>query len=243
MPELITLTIDDQTATVLPGTSLLKAAESVGIHIPTICYHDYCTANGLCRICVVEVEGARTLQPACVAQAAEGMKVHTRTERVERSRRTLLEMLASSVDLSEAPEIQAYMQDYAAAEDRYPDAQERRPPLIDDNPMFVRDYAKCILCWRCVQVCADDAQYTYAINFSGRGYETQINTFFEKPMTDTTCVFCGQCVAVCPTGALKSKRMWLLEMGYTGDEIMELTRTERKRRMRRESSLTTGGAR
>jgi len=72
--------------------------------------------------------------------------------------------------------------------------------------MYIRDYAKCILCWRCVQVCAEDAQYTFAINFEGRGFETRIGTFFDKPMPETTCVFCGQCVGVCPTGALKPKR-------------------------------------
>ncbi len=96
--------------------------------------------------------------------------------------------------------------------------------------MYVRDYAKCVLCWRCVQVCADDAQYTYAINFKGRGFETQIGTFFDLPMPATTCVFCGQCVGVCPTGALKPKREWLLEQGMTPDEILQVTRSERRRK-------------
>ncbi len=242
MSNLITLTIDDQPVSVPPGTTILKAAQAAGIEIPTICYHDSLTANGLCRMCVVEVEGSRTLQASCVAQAVQGMRVQTQSERVTRSRRTILEMLAATVDLSEAPEIQAYMQEYAADEERYPDAESRQPELIDDNPMFIRDYAKCVLCWRCVQVCADDAQYTYAINFSGRGYETQIDTFYGKPMTGTSCVFCGQCVGVCPTGALKPKRQWLLEMGYSADDIMEMTRSERKRRMRREVRTETGGA-
>jgi predicted molibdopterin-dependent oxidoreductase YjgC len=149
---------------------------------------------------------------------------------VERSRRTILEMLASAVDLSEAPEIQGFMGDYAAQEQRFPEGERRQPPLLDDNPMYLRDYSKCVLCWRCVQVCADDAQYTYAINFTGRGFETLIGTFFDKPMPATTCVFCGQCVGVCPTGALKPKREWLLEQGKTPDEIMQMTRSERKRR-------------
>ena len=106
----------------------------------------------------------------------------------------------------------------------------RRVPVLDDNPMYIRDYSKCILCWRCVQVCAEDAQYTYALNFSGRGFATQISTFFEKPLLETTCVFCGQCVGVCPTGALKPKRQWLFEQGRTPDEVMAMTRTERRRR-------------
>jgi NADH dehydrogenase/NADH:ubiquinone oxidoreductase subunit G len=212
------------------GTTILKAAESIGVAIPTICYHDACTANALCRLCVVEVEGARVLAPSCVAQVAEGMIVHTRSPRVERSRRTILEMLDSAVDLSEAPAIQDFMQDYAADRERFPGGEQRDIPLLDDNPMYVRDYSKCVLCWRCVQVCAEDAQYTYAINFKGRGFETQIGTFFDLPMPATTCVFCGQCVGVCPTGALKPKREWLLEQGMSPDEILQVTRTERRRK-------------
>jgi NADH dehydrogenase/NADH:ubiquinone oxidoreductase subunit G len=238
MSDQVTLTIDDQTVTVPAGTTILKAAQSIGTFIPTICYHDYCTANALCRICVVEVTGARVLVASCVAQVSEGMVVNTRTERVLTSRRTILEMLATTVDLSESPEIMNYLQEYRADPTRFPDAERRERDVIDDNPMYIRDYSKCILCWRCVQVCADDAQYAFALNFSGRGYETQIATYFDKPMPETSCVFCGQCVGVCPTGALKSKRMWLLEQGYTPDEIMDMTRTERKRRMRREAAST-----
>jgi NADH dehydrogenase/NADH:ubiquinone oxidoreductase subunit G len=214
------------------GTTILKAAATTGIEIPTICYHDACTANGLCRMCVVEVQGARLLQPACIVPVAEGMQVTTRNARVDRSRRTILEMLDSAVDLTEAPAIQAQMASYAADPARFPDAERRDPPLIDDNPMYVRDYAKCILCWRCVQVCAEDAQYTFALSFDGRGFETQIGTFFDKGMPETTCVFCGQCVGVCPTGALKSRREWLLEQGRTPDEIMAMSRSERRRRRR-----------
>lgn len=229
MPD-VTLTIDGRSVAVPAGTTILRAAEQLGEKIPTICYHDYCTANALCRICVVEVEGARVLAPACVAQVSEGMKVHTRSQRVERSRRTILEMLDSAVDLSEAPDVQALMGEYAADRRRFPDAERREFPVLDDNPMYIRDYSKCILCWRCVQVCAEDAQYTYAINFGKRGFETHIATFFDQGMPETTCVFCGQCVGVCPTGALKPKREWLLEQGYTPDEIMATTRTRRRKK-------------
>ncbi len=233
MSDLVTLTIDGQPVSTEVGTTILKAAQSIGIEIPTICYHEHCTSNGLCRMCVVEVEGARVLSPACVAQVSEGMKVKTRTERVERSRRTIIEMLGSAVDLSEAPEIKRFEVDYHADLDRFAEGGERRhQPVIDDNPMYIRDYEKCILCWRCVQVCADDAQYAFAINFNGRGFETSIGTFFDKGMPETTCVFCGQCVGVCPTGALKPKREWLLEQGKTPDELMQLTRTERRRKGR-----------
>ncbi len=228
----VNLTIDGLPVVVPAGTTLLKAAESAGVHIPTICYHEACTANALCRLCVVEVEGWRVLAPACVVQATEGMKVLTRSERVIRSRRTILEMLASAVNLAESPEILGFLQSYAADSQRFPQAERREPPLLDDNPMYIRDYAKCVLCWRCVQVCAEDAQYTFAINFSGRGFSTQIGTFFDKTMPDTTCVFCGQCVGVCPTGALKPRREWLLEQGFAPDDILQSTFEENRKKRR-----------
>jgi NADH dehydrogenase/NADH:ubiquinone oxidoreductase subunit G len=226
----IRIRIDGQAIKAAPGMTILQAAQSAGIQIPTICYHEATTANAVCRLCVVEVKGARVLVPACVAQVSDGMEVYTRSERVERSRRTILEMLDSALDLSDASEIQEFMHDYHADSRRFPGARTRRPPVIDDNPMYIRDYARCVLCWRCVQVCADDAQYTFAINFSGRGFDTQIGTFFDHSMPETTCVFCGQCVAVCPTGALKSKREWLLEQGRTPEDILQATRRDRKRR-------------
>jgi NADH dehydrogenase/NADH:ubiquinone oxidoreductase subunit G len=225
-----TLTIDGEPVTVPDGTTILKAAEKTGRQIPTICYHDHCTANGLCRICVVEVEGVRPLVPACLSRVSDDMKVTTSSTRAERSRRTILEMLASAVDLSEAPEIQKFIDAYGADTARFPGAERREYPVLDDNPMYLRDYSKCILCWRCVQVCADDAQYTYALNFKGRGFDTGIATFFDKPMPETTCVFCGQCVGVCPTGALKPKRESLLEQGLSLEEIMQATRGGKKRR-------------
>ncbi len=234
MADKVSLTIDGHAVQVPSGTTILKAAEGLGQDVPTICYHDHTTANGLCRMCIVEVEGSRVLAPACVAQVSEGMQVHTRSERVERSRRTILEMLDSAVDLSEAPEIQEMMAEYSADDDRFPESEARSLPILDDNPMFIRDYAKCVLCWRCVQVCAEDAQYTHAINFTGRGFDTMIGTFFDKPLMETTCVFCGQCVGVCPSGALKSKRQHLLEQGLSPEEVMQATRTQRRRRKRRE---------
>jgi NADH dehydrogenase/NADH:ubiquinone oxidoreductase subunit G len=232
MAEKINLTIDGHPVSVPPGTTILQAVQSLGEQIPTICYHDHTTAYGLCRICVVEVEGSRVLSPACVAQVSEGMRVHTLSERVERSRRTILEMLASAVDLSEAPEILEMIEDYDAEADRFPESDRRTVPVLDDNPMFIRDYDKCVLCWRCVQVCAEDAQYTFAINFTGRGFDTMIGTFFDKPLMETTCVFCGQCVGVCPSGALKAKRQHLLEQGLTPDEVMQVTRTKRRKKKR-----------
>jgi NADP-reducing hydrogenase subunit HndD len=223
------LSLDGQEISVGQGKTLLDVARENGKDVPTICYHDATTSNALCRICVVEVEGQRVLQPACIVKAAENMKVQTRSEKVVRSRKTILEMLDSTMDLSEATEIQQMMKDYDADPNRFPDAERRESEVKDDNPMYIRDYSKCLLCWRCVQVCADDAQYTYAINFEGRGYETQIGTFFDKAIPETTCVLCGQCVGVCPTGALKPKREFLLEQGMSPQEISVLN-TGRKRR-------------
>ena len=226
----ITLTIDGQEVTAEEGRTLLDVAREMGGDVPTICFHEATTANGLCRMCVVEVEGQRVLQPACIVKAGAGMKVQTRSEKVVRSRRTILEMLASTMDLSEAAEVQNMMYDYGASTSRFPDAERRESEVKDDNPMYVRDYSKCLLCWRCVQVCAEDAQYTFAINFDGRGFETQIGTFFDKTIPETSCVLCGQCVAVCPTGALKPKREYLLEQGMSPQEISVLNTGRKKRK-------------
>ncbi|MBI5935887.1 MAG: (2Fe-2S)-binding protein [Chloroflexi bacterium] len=226
----ITFLMDGKEITAEDGQTLLDAARENGIHIPTICFHEATTANALCRICVVEVEGMRLLQPACIVKAAANQKVQTRSERVVRARKTILEMLASTMDLSDAPEILTMMDEYSADASRFPDTQRRESEVKDDNPMYVRDYSKCLLCWRCVQVCAEDAQYTFAINFDGRGYETQIGTFFERTIPETTCVLCGQCVGVCPTGALKPKREFLLEQGMTPDQISVLNTGRKKRK-------------
>ena len=226
----VTFLMDGKEITIEDGKTLLEAARENGIDIPTICFHEATTANALCRICVVEVEGMRVLQPACIVEAATSMKVQTRSEKVIRARRTILEMLASTIDLSESPEIQNMMYEYGASSSSFPDSERRESEVKDDNPMYVRDYSKCLLCWRCVQVCAEDAQYTFAINFDGRGFETQIGTFFDRTIPETSCVLCGQCVAVCPTGALKPKREFLLEQGMSPQEISVLNTGRKKRK-------------
>ncbi len=230
MPETINLMIDGREVSVPRGVTLLEAARQMGVDIPTICYHEATTSNALCRICVVEVEGQRLLQPACIVKAAPDMKVQTRSERVDRARKTILEMLASTMDLSDSPAILTMLDEYGAVTDRFPEAERREVPVKDDNPMYIRDYSKCLLCWRCVQVCADDSQYTFALNFNGRGYDTQIGTFFDKVIPETTCVLCGQCVGVCPTGALKPKREYLLEQGMSPQEITVLNSGRKKRK-------------
>ena len=232
MADNVSLTIDGQAVEIEAGATLLEAAKKIGIDIPTICYHEATTSNALCRTCVVEVEGQRLLQPACIVKAARDMQVKTHSERVIRARRTILEMLASTMDLSDAPEILTMIEENGADVHRFPQAERREVAVKDDNPMYVRDYSKCLLCWRCVQVCADDAQFTFAINFSGRGFETQIATFFDRVIPETTCVLCGQCVGVCPTGALKPKREFMLEQGMSPQEISVLNTGRKKRKPR-----------
>jgi len=230
--ETVTLTIDGEEITVPEGTTLLEAArvlEKDG-EIPVICYHDATTSNGLCRVCVVDDSGGRLLQPACVATCRNGATVQTRNERVERSRRTILELLNSAVNLAEAPEIQSMMQDYDVDTNRFPEGKKREHAVLDDNPFYLRDYSQCVLCWRCVQVCAEDAQYTFALTFGERGFDTHIATAFDQPIPDSPCVFCGQCVGVCPTGALKPKIEFGMQMGMSPDEIRNMTKRPKRRK-------------
>ncbi len=226
----IKLILDGDEIEMPKGATLLDAANQAGVDIPVICYHEATSPNGLCRICVVDVDAGRILQPACVAECQADSKVETRNERVERSRRTILEMLNASVNLAEAPEIQGMMDDYAADEARFPEARRRETEVIDDNPFYVRDYEQCVLCWRCVQVCAEDAQFTFALTLKNRGHETSVATAFDIAMTESPCVFCGQCIGVCPTGALKPKVQWGMEQGWSADEMRQKTRRERKRK-------------
>ncbi|NJN99116.1 MAG: 2Fe-2S iron-sulfur cluster binding domain-containing protein [Anaerolineales bacterium] len=213
MTEVVNLTIDGQAVSVPKGTSILQAAASVGINIPTICYHPTLTPPAVCRLCTVEVEKQRVLQPACVVQAAEGMVVKTDSERVRTGRKVILELLASTVDLHDAPEIQGYIQRYGADTDRFTGgvSRQERFEVYNDNPFYIRDYSQCVMCWRCIQVCADDVQHTYALTWGQRGINSHVATFFNEDMPDTTCVFCGNCVGVCPTGALKGVVEWKLE--------------------------------
>lgn len=228
MTDTVTLTIDGKKVTVPKGTTILDAASQAGIEIPVICYHPHLTANGLCRVCSVDA-GWRVQAAACVTECSDGMKVKTQTDSVRRGRKTILELLASTINLEEAPEILDLLGDYDANSDRF-EGKRREMPVYDDNPFFLRDYNQCINCWRCVQVCADDAQFAYALSFDGRGFDTTISTFMKDGMMNTTCVFCGQCVGACPTGALKPKREALLEQGMNPDEIFFATRRKRKKK-------------
>ncbi len=213
---LVSLTINGRTVQVPAGTTILDAANGIGVEIPAICYHPNLTANAVCRLCTVEVVGSRVLQPACVVPVAPDMIVNTETERVNTARRVVLELLASTVDLHEAPEIQEYIERYGAQAERFAGGARREFEIMDDNPFYVRDYSQCVMCWRCIQVCAEDVQYTFALTWGGRGLDSHVATAFGEGMPDTTCVFCGNCVGVCPTGALKGKVEFELEKELEG---------------------------
>jgi len=198
---LVELTVDGAAVSVTEGSTILDACRRAGIETPTLCYADTLTPVNVCRVCVVELEGARTLVPACSRKAEPGMVVHTDSPRVRTSRRMVLELLGSSVDLSTAPAAQRFLADYDARPERLAGATVAQPAKID-NELYVRDYSKCILCYKCVEACGEDHQNTFAIAVAGRGFDAHISTELDVPLPESACVYCGNCIAVCPTGAL-----------------------------------------
>ncbi len=197
------LTIDERPVAVAEGATILDACNAAGVTTPTLCFLPTLTPVNACRVCVVELEGSRALVPACARKAEPGMVIRTDSERVRHSRKLVLELLGSSVDLSTAPEVQRFCTQYAADPDRFGSeaATVAQPPKIDNN-LYVRDYSKCILCYKCVEACGTDAQNTFAIAAAGRGFDAHISTEFDVELPDSACVYCGNCIGVCPTGAL-----------------------------------------
>jgi predicted molibdopterin-dependent oxidoreductase YjgC len=203
--KLVELTVDGRAVSVAEGSTILDACRRLGIETPTLCYADTLTPVNVCRVCVVEVEGARVLVPSCSRKVEPGMVVQTDSERVRTSRRMVLELLASSVDLSTAPDAQRYVDEYGAAPARFGERATVAQPVKVDNDLYVRDYSKCILCYKCVEACGVDHQNTFAITAAGRGFEAHISTEFDVNLPESACVYCGNCIAVCPTGALMFK--------------------------------------
>jgi len=242
---LVALEVDGRPVKVREGATILDACKTAEVDTPTLCFATNLTPVNACRVCVVEVEGARVLAPACARKAEPGMKVKTDTERVRHSRKLVLEFLGSSVDLSTASKtthdwIAKYEADPArfgadasippppappppsasdsghdgvhrdrdfAEPGHHPAADVSRAATVaqapkHDNDLYMRDYSKCILCYKCVEACGDDAQNTFAIGVAGRGFDARISTEFVVPLTDSACVYCGNCIGVCPTGAL-----------------------------------------
>jgi len=240
---LIELAVDGRPVRVPEGTTVLEACRKAGVDTPTLCYLETLTPVNVCRVCVVEVEGSRALVPACSRAAEAGMVVHTDSDRVQLSRKVVLEFLASSVDVSLAPGMAGYLERYGADPARFGPAQppaeegerDRRhaghhsepdgrasatiaQPVKIDNDLYVRDYSRCILCYKCVEACGVDAQNTFAIAVAGRGFDARISTEFAVPLTESACVYCGNCIGVCPTGALMPKREFDMREAGTWDE-------------------------
>ncbi len=217
--KMVEITIDGQAVSVPEGSTILEAARKLGIDTPTLCFLESLTPVNVCRVCVVEMEGSRTLVPACSRKAEPNMKIKTDSERVRLSRRMVLEFLASSVDVSTAPQFAGYMERYGAQPQRFgPDAATVKQPVKIDNDLYVRDYSKCILCYKCVEACGVDAQNTFAIAVSGRGFSAGIATEFQVPLPESACVYCGNCIGVCPTGALMFKSEYDMRQAGTWDE-------------------------
>jgi NADP-reducing hydrogenase subunit HndD len=248
---LVDLEIDGQQMRVPEGTTLLDACREQGIDTPTLCYLENLTPVNVCRVCVVEVEGSRTLVPACSRQAESGMVVHTDSPRVRTSRKMVLEFLTSSADLSlAAPQVQEWLARYDADPARYGTAaaphaagarDAARPgehdpadgtaadtvaqPVKYDNDSYVRDYSRCILCYKCVEACGPDAQNTFAIAVAGRGFDARISTEFDITLPDSACVYCGNCIGVCPTGALMPVSEYQMRQDGSWDESQQTVTT------------------
>ena len=242
--QMLSLTVDGETVRVPEGTTLLQALRKKGKDTPTLCYLENLTPVNACRVCVVELKGARTLVPSCSRKVEEGMEVLTNSERVQHSRKLVLELLASSVDMSLVnADTKRWMTEYGAEPERFgkpapaAKAEERdarhaghhhaqegdcaetvAQPVKVDNDLYVRDYSKCILCYKCVEACGTDAQNTFAIAVAGRGFDARISTEFVIPLTDSACVYCGNCIGVCPTNALMFKSEYDMREAGTWDE-------------------------
>lgn len=207
---MINLKVNGISVSVPDGSTILQAAKAANVEIPTLCYLSGVNCAGSCRMCVVEATGARGLVAACVYPAAEGMEVQTNTAKCRRSRKMTLELLLSShkkkclsCERSRTCELQRLCLEYGADEDKF-DAEKPNTPLDTSSPFMIRDNDKCINCRRCVAACKN-LQAVEAIGAIGRGYAVHIGSAFERPVIESPCVGCGQCIVACPTGALIEK--------------------------------------
>jgi NADP-reducing hydrogenase subunit HndD len=251
-PRTVDVTVDGAAVSVPEGATLLDACRQQGVDTPTLCYLENLTPVNACRVCVVELEGSRVLVPACSRKAEAGMKVHTDTPRVRHSRKLVLELLASSVDLSLASgPIHEFMDRYGVDPDKFGPKAPSLPagerdgrhaghhhvgtgdtaetvaqPVKIHDEMYVRDYGRCILCYKCVEACGVDAQNSFAISVAGRGFDARISTEFDTALDQSACVYCGNCIGVCPTGALMFKTEYDRREEGTWDESRQrVTRT------------------
>ncbi|MDL2259839.1 [FeFe] hydrogenase, group A [Deltaproteobacteria bacterium OttesenSCG-928-K17] len=210
MSKNVTLTIDGKQVTVPAGVTVWAAARKIGVHIPTLCHHFDVKPYAGCRVCVVEVEGARTLAAACAFPVAEGMVVKTNTQKVREARKLVVELLLANhpkncltCDRSQNCELQELALEMGIHEVRF---QGKKPnwPLDNTNPAIVRDQNKCVLCGRCVRICSEK-QTVNVYTFANRGFDSTVSPAFGKGLSQVKCTYCGQCSAICPTGAITVK--------------------------------------
>jgi len=210
MTEYVTLTIDGKEVKAPVGSTVLEAAKSAGIRIPTLCYLKDINEIGACRMCIVDV-GARSFQAACMYPVSEGLKVITNSPKIRETRRVTLELILSAHEkkcLSCARNLKCELQKLAEElniHDNRFEGELQHFPIDDLSPSIVRDQNKCVLCRRCVSVCKN-VQTVSAIETIDRGYKTIVASPFHMPLKDTPCVNCGQCIVACPTGALREKK-------------------------------------
>lgn len=247
----VTLTVDGTEVSAAEGDTLLDVCRELGVDVPTLCYGDTLTPRNACRVCMVELDGSRVLVPACSRQVEAGQVVHTDSERVRHSRKLVLELLGSSVNLDRAPGVTAWNERYGADPARFGPAAAVAPlgrrdaavtgehhppdpavaatvaqPAKEDNPLYVRDYGRCILCYKCVDACGEQWQNSFAISAAGRGFDARIATEFDVTLPESACVYCGNCIAVCPTGALLPMAEYVLrEQGRWAPERQHETTT------------------
>lgn len=208
-----TITLDGTQISFSDGETIYDVANRHQKNIPTLCYDPRLNPFGGCRLCVVQLEGARNPVTSCTTKAIPGMVVQTKTGDLEKHRKTLLEMVVSENRETDVDPLRGYASQelislanrYEAQTGRFMGAQSGKSNANDGNPFIFRDYDLCISCYRCVRVCAEQ-QGDYAISVMNRGYHTQITTEFNGNLKDSACTFCGQCVQTCPTGALADKK-------------------------------------
>jgi len=207
----ITLTIDGKLVEAEQGMTVFQAAKFAGIEIPHLCYHEALPPTGACRMCLVEVEGARGPVTSCGFQAADGMVVKTNTEVLNKTRKMIIELLLTDHPLDCMTcektgncKLQDYAYQYGITKPRF-EGERHEYPIDTSNPFIVRDLNKCILCGRCVAAC-DRLQVSEVLEFSQRGFSAKLVADDGKPLQDSSCVFCGRCVSVCPVGALTEKQ-------------------------------------
>ena len=211
MSNMVNFTIDGQSIQVAKDTTIFEAAKKVNINIPHLCYHESLSIYGACRICMVEIEGRPRLEPSCATIVEEGMVVKTNTKRVRRARKMNVELLLANhpedcltCDRNQTCELRELAYDLGIRELRFEKGRKYHYEMDVSSPSIIRDPNKCILCSRCIRVCLE-IQAVGVIDFVNRGGRTQVLTFLNKGLDNVECTNCGQCILVCPTGALREK--------------------------------------